>query len=1528
MGRKRVNKNLVAGVTIFVFLCAIGASVLALRQLQQVDPQHFVTLADRYAADEQWLQAGLFYRKAYELSQNPGHLVTYGDMLLNSGEVVGALQFWGEALIKQPDLLIAHRRRVDLVLEIARLYGKVDYWSSVQEAAEQMLKLGTALPDADGARAHHAYGMALMNLTAVGNANPDKGLADLQEAVKLAPEVIEYAIDLAVRHIQGGERDMGERILVQLREKYPSPGADGSRVRLALSRYLGYPGTFPDEQSADAAKRFAAAQEIFHESVLLAANDPTALYDARLGYSMYLFQKRERALADPALATTAPEILRELEQVLQDAISGDPERFDGAVQLADVYLATRRYSEVITVSESRLKRGFSRKGVEASRDKWKAFFLMILASQASLAQGIETAAAGDRESGDSWIARAQKFANDANGEYPGHPRVLSQLGRIKLAQGKDRAALDDLRKAEEAYRSYNITDWENKIILARVHLKLDEPGAAKTVIEEVIGSARGPAAVPYWLLYAQILFQNNELDSPALADVLARIFLEDPHHADARQLQAAIFERKNQTELAIPLIDSPSTVALIRAREAALEGEWDGAINVLLNALKIDPAEIRLVSLTVQFLLERGRAAEAPAVVERALKVSPDNIHLKRIAVAARQDLNDEERLRAVRALIEAEEDPFQRAWYLVDFCLRTRDIRQALTHLNDAEQHLLLKDTPATQTFSGAQHRVLLRMKLQLAAQLNDEQAMKDARDAAAKYDVDGAGGKSVLGLYHMYREEWDAASLALRAAVEAQPTHTRSLTALAFCLHKLGDKNGAQETYERALRVNPSEALAHKGLAMVARDKGDRQAYENHLAACKRLMPGDPWVREEVLAREEQADPAGAIRRREAALAADPQNVANLRRLAALYEAEKDFSKADEVILRLQQISPGDSDVVVALAQYYRRTGRPQLALEAVRDFAATRATTEEKADAELLVAAHHLSLRELDQAEKVLLAAAAKAETLEVCNSLAEFYLRSRNRPDQALGWFERAVALARRDRSPKLIGLLSARIGCLLDRGVDDLEKASRYVEEFRKEYPEDLRGLLWASEVHAREGHIDAAIQALSRYLERRPNDAPVLYQRAQHYAAQGRIPAAITDLESIKRTNQLALDLEPRIFLARLHYRIGRGDLGIRELESLAVDAPNAPKAMETLVGAYIRENRFSDADRIVTAQINRVDTQPDPRWFVLRGSVSLALKDPDKAIADFQRAAELSQFSAESIAWMLQLYDRLRRFDEGVRYYEQHLPVNQPSAFVLSRYAGLLARIDRKADAARTFRAAMEIATRGSREEVGAVTADLFAAFPDFTTAIALFETSPAGGPIARANDRILVRFYRVGQRMSDAHAKLARLIDSAATDHEHAELLLEQGELFQHGEEMDRARLAYEEALRYDADNWVVLNNLAYVLSEKLHEPAKALSYAKAAVKAADTADTLDTLGWIQVQVGNYAAAIAELSRALRLNPDSSVAYYHLGEAYRRNQQFTEALAVLQSGAQVARTNKDDRTLQLLEGSRDRADRRNHEP
>jgi len=1530
MARKQINKNLVVAITLCGFALMIVLSALMLRQLQQRDPKYFVALAESAAAQGQWQQAAVFYEQAAQQTNSAKYLVEVGEMWLRDGDVQYARLNWRKALTQEPQLIEGHVRQLRLLLRMARLYDASQYWEEVRDAADAMLKVETEKTASQTALAQNARGLALIQLRDRG-ADADEGLGDLQSASQLAPESVDYSIDLAGEYVRREQMDKAEQVFAGLIAANTKPGAEASKVRVADARYWSGRGK-SDE-----------AERLLNEALTLAGDDMKALHDAKVAYADFVMRQWTQAMRDKNDADRATTLFDKAEAILRECTDADPEAFDAFIEMATLYRSAGKFAEVVDVCEKRISRGLSRKGVEATQNRMSAFTLMIQASEACMALGISAGQEGRIAERTSWLARAEQYVADARGEAPTHPRVLSQAGRVKIARGQERAGLDDLRAADEAYRSFGTVNWENRMIRARVHLQLNEAGAAKQVLEEVIDDpAKARAAdAGIWNLYAQTLIQVGE-PNRALG-IVDRVLATIPDSKDAKRIKAAALERLGRNteagNLEKELSGSDTVRAILEARSASLSGDSERALTVLRKALDADPADQRIVSALVEELTGLNRKEEAQQIVNDAIAKNPNDEALRRLAISIRTDLTPEQRDQAMLKLIESEQDAYKKALSLVAFHLRKNNAAEALRAVVEAEQHLKAADTPMAQQATAVQHAALLRTKLRAASQVSDEAAMAAARDEGAKSNVDGAGGKSILGLYHLLRREYELAAQAFRDALAEQPTQVSSMVFLGQCLQSLGRADEARDEFERAARINPNETMAHQGLALLAQMRGDTGAFQRELAVCERLAPDDTWVREQVLVRTEEADPAAAILRREQQLAEHPDDAMSLQRLASLYETAKDQEKADRSHLRLIELQPDDLRVAGTAAAYFRRTDRAGRALEIVKHYAESRPTREQQAGAAILVANEYFQQKDLHSVERTLLDAADLVATLEVAQTLADFYFRQAENAGKAIVWFDKAVELAVAAQSPHLSAILERRIACLLDRNVNDLDRARKDVAELRRRFPDNAQGPLLDSEVHARAGQINEAVALLSEYLAKRPDDSYASFQRARYEMAMGRPAAAIDDLERIKRNDPLAFGGESRIILARLHDRAGRKDLWIAELESLAKDAPDSPRALQELVEAYIREKRYADAERIVTAQINRTAEKPDARWFFLRGRISLELKDADKALADFRKGAEVAGSTPAAISTVLDAYIRLARFVEGAAYYVGLGASNETDPVVLAQYAQLSARAGQPDSAIESFRRAMALATAcdsnradtnstdsspARSDALASLTENLRAAFPT-DQAVALFEKTPASPPIADANDRILIRLYRLSKKPDAAVALLDKAIDRAQTDCRRASLFHEKGDTHQEAGQMDRAIEAYEEALKYDAENWVTLNNVAYVLSDKRGDNKLALPYAKKAAAKAENPYTLDTLGWIYVGLGDYVSAAAELSRAIRLNPDYALPYYHLGESYRRGGRFDDAADILAGGRRMAESAGDADLLALIDASLEK--NRSHE-
>ncbi len=92
-----------------------------------------------------------------------------------------------------------------------------------------------------------------------------------------------------------------------------------------------------------------------------------------------------------------------------------------------------------------------------------------------------------------------------------------------------------------------------------------------------------------------------------------------------------------------------------------------------------------------------------------------------------------------------------------------------------------------------------------------------------------------------------------------------------------------------------------------------------------------------------------------------------------------------------------------------------------------------------------------------------------------------------------------------------------------------------------------------------------------------------------------------------------------------------------------------------------------------------------------------------------------------------------------------------------------------------------------------------------------------------------------------------------------------------------------SYEQALILAPNNPLILNNLAYSLSEQNLQLERCLEMAKSAVEQEpDNGAYLDTMGWIYYKLGKYEEARIWIQKALSVGRISPVVEEHLGDVY----------------------------------------------
>jgi tetratricopeptide (TPR) repeat protein len=153
----------------------------------------------------------------------------------------------------------------------------------------------------------------------------------------------------------------------------------------------------------------------------------------------------------------------------------------------------------------------------------------------------------------------------------------------------------------------------------------------------------------------------------------------------------------------------------------------------------------------------------------------------------------------------------------------------------------------------------------------------------------------------------------------------------------------------------------------------------------------------------------------------------------------------------------------------------------------------------------------------------------------------------------------------------------------------------------------------------------------------------------------------------------------------------------------------------------------------------------------------------------------------------------------------------------------------------------------------------------------------------------RIYLDSHQEDQALQRLNALVSKTNDSSA--------LLQIAEIHQVAGQYDAARDAYEKLLAVDPKYVPALNNLAYLYSEHLGHPDKAVKLAEQARTLRPTDPyTADTLGWLLYKQHDYVRALSLIQESVESQPGDAEVQMHLGLTYYMLQAENPARLALQ--------------------------------
>jgi putative PEP-CTERM system TPR-repeat lipoprotein len=465
----------------------------------------------------------------------------------------------------------------------------------------------------------------------------------------------------------------------------------------------------------------------------------------------------------------------------------------------------------------------------------------------------------------------------------------------------------------------------------------------------------------------------------------------------------------------------------------------------------------------------------------------------------------------------------------------------------------------------------------------------------------------------------------------------------------------------------------------------------------------------------------------------------------------------------------------------------------------------------------------------------------------------------------------------DKAPESVTAKTTLASAYL--GTKQLDKAMELAKQWQKDDPQALEGLLLEAEVLQRQERYAEASVVITKALQLDSDDIPARLAAIRLDLREQKLDAALAKTESL-------LEKHPSNLPALASYFALKNDAknpgpAIERIRTAVRNNPNDANLGLLLARISLAENKPADAlDALKNIKPNR---QAAPSFWQIKGVALLRNNQRDEALKHYEDWAKFYPNQENAVMGQLLILDTTRGYAKGAR----------AATDFLSRKDNLQIKI------MQSYFMVMSNDIEGSKQVVASIE-DRFQPLPflrGVKARIALLE-----GRGASAVEDAAVAYD--SNKLSDNMFVYVRILDAAGRSQESMELIAQHAKEFpndgraklllaerQMRQDSSDALVTYEEMLKEYPNNFVVLNNAAYLHMEA-NNLQKAYEYGSRAFEIQpDNVATADTYAQILMRQGKTKDAVDVYNRVMSdkvKNEDIVVNYI---EALLKNKSLTIA-------------------------------------
>jgi len=481
------------------------------------------------------------------------------------------------------------------------------------------------------------------------------------------------------------------------------------------------------------------------------------------------------------------------------------------------------------------------------------------------------------------------------------------------------------------------------------------------------------------------------------------------------------------------------------------------------------------------------------------------------------------------------------------------------------------------------------------------------------------------------------------------------------------------------------------------------------------------------------------------------------------------------------------------------------------------------------------------------------------------------------EEVKGNFAKAVLefqdALRYDQDPAIYYALSKNYS-LLGKHSSAIENAREAV----KRAPDELTYRRNLAEVYAMAFEYDAAAEQFEEIINRDSSQIEAWYSLAR--LSQPRKPLrALEVYEQILR--RFGPDWDVLLQAAEINNKLGHFDKAADALREMSLIDPANKALKQSLAQAYARAEKY-DSSLAVYEELRELNPE-DVSVLAEMAGIRLVRGESARATEEFERILNRDSVAVDVKLRIGEMYFAQLGKDSTLapltKKVFERIAANHPEDWRPFWFLGAVGSMMHDDSlAVKNFRRVTELASWNA--DAWVYLSSVFLGKNNFEEVAAILESAV----------RILPDDYRVNFFLGISYSRMNRPLDAARVL-EHARQInpkevdaVAQLALVYDGiSRFEESDALYEEALRLDPANALVLNNFAYSLAERNVNLDRALAMSRKAVDAdPGNASYLDTIGWIYYRLGNYKEAERFVKEAIGKGEVNAVVYEHLGDIY----------------------------------------------